>query len=218
MTVPPFQLIQQLLDLQNKYARTPRAIVTGERLEYALSRGANINIEEAHIREKLLEHVGHLPVIAAFLHTHLEHREKVNLGRSLIMLAVHDIGETITGDVLTYHKSDKQSEEENAIAKTLLPKEFIPYFDEFELRETFDAKYAKSVDAIAPLLHELDMPNLTRNRFQTYGFNSTNIRTKKRKLFEWDNSLLQLFESMTDAYRKIERGEPTGFKTIIDLP
>ena len=54
------------------------------------------------IRESLLEHVGCLPIIACFLHPYLD--KKVDLGRVLIMLTVHDIGEIETGDEMTFTK------------------------------------------------------------------------------------------------------------------
>jgi len=40
-------------------------------------------------------HVGHLPVIASYLHQFCEHKDSIDLGRTLMMLAIHDIGETI---------------------------------------------------------------------------------------------------------------------------
>lgn len=211
------ELLQRLLDLHNRYARTPRAIVTGERLQAVLTSGGDVDVENISIREPLIEHVGHLPIIAAFLYPHLEHKQEVDLGRALIMVAIHDIGETATGDIMTYKKTDKDSEEENEIARRILPPELLPYFDEFELRESFDAKFAKSVDALAPFLHEVDMPNLTRKRFAVHNFNSAKIDAKKRPLFGWDRTLLAMFEAIMDIYRKIERNEPTGLTTLTDL-
>ena len=139
------KLIQDLLNLQNKYARTPRAIVTGERLQALLSRGNNIDVEDLSVREPLIEHVGRLPIIATYLYPHLEHKAEVNLGRTLTMISIHDIGETVTGDIMTYKKNDKDTEEENEIARKLISPELLPFFNEFELRESYDAKFAKSV-------------------------------------------------------------------------
>ena len=43
------------------------------------------------VRESLPEHVGTLPILAAYFHGHVT--EPVALGRALEMLAIHDIGE-----------------------------------------------------------------------------------------------------------------------------
>lgn len=157
-------------------------------------------------------------MLASFLHSHIEHRDEVNLGRVLIMLSIHDIGETVLGDILTYDKKSEDTEKENEVVKKLLPVELVPYFDEFEARETLDAKYAKSIDAVAPFLHEIDMPNLTRKRFAVYKFGSKNIETKKKIYFEWDSVLKDMFAVILDSYHKIDKGEPSGFKVITDLP
>lgn len=210
----PHELIQKLIDLQNGYAAVPRAIVTGERLRHALASMARIiDVEDEMLREPLIEHVGHLPIIASFLHPHIEHSKDVDLGRVLTMLSIHDIGETVLGDTLTYAKNKKQTEEENEVARKLLNRAHIPLFEEFELRESFDAKFAKSVDAMAPFLHEIDKPKLTRKRFVHWKFNSKHIEAKKRPLFEWDAVLKAMFREYLAAFHFIERGEPTGFVT-----
>ena len=80
------QIIKELLDLQNNYSFTFRAMVTSERISHCLNNPGEINIKEKRVREPLIEHVGHLPIIASFLYSHLENKDKVNLGRTLIML------------------------------------------------------------------------------------------------------------------------------------
>lgn len=213
------ELIQNLINLQNAYAHTFRMISTSERLGHALARErtGSIDVRAESVREPLLEHVGHLPVIASFLYTRIAHSKKIDLGRVLIMLSIHDIGETITGDVLTYKKTAAQDKEECEAARTLLSAELRPYFDEFEKRETLDAKYAKSVDALAPFLHELNTANLTRKRLAVFEFDSEQIEAKKRILFDWDPVLRDMFEVFIEAFRKIERGEPVGFTGTTDL-
>ncbi len=208
----PKELIQNLINLQNGYANVPRAIITSERLKYAHAMMAKkIDVEDTMLREPLLEHVGHLPIIASFLHPHIEHTKEVDLGRVLIMLSIHDIGETVLGDVISYSKNADQTEEENQIVQKLLPKQLLSYFEEFEERKSFDAKYAKSVDSMAPFLHEIEKPKLTLQRFAFWNLDSKKIETKKRELFEWDSVLKQMFEVYLDAFHAIERGEPTGF-------
>ena len=178
------QIIKELLDLQNNYSFTFRAMVTSERISHCLNNPGEINIKEKRVREPLIEHVGHLPIIASFLYSHLENKDKVNLGRTLIMLSIHDIGETITGEILAYKKTVSDSNIEYQAALKVISKDLIPYFEEFEARESFDAKFASAVDCLAPLLHGILSPNLTLKRFKVYGFNSEKIEKKLIKIWE----------------------------------
>lgn len=70
------------------------------------------------IQESLIEHVGSLPIIAVFLHPYLE--IDVDLGKVLTMLAIHDIGETVLGDELTFTKSNLSGDLEYIEGKKLL--------------------------------------------------------------------------------------------------
>src|SRR3989338_1313389 len=213
-----WELIQKLLDLQNAYAKARGAIVTGERLKFALEQDDDIDVMDEKIREPLLEHVGHLPIIATFLYTYIENKTKVDLGRSLIMLSIHDIGETVTGDTIAYKKTSLQSDEENEITRKLLPPELVPFYDEFEDFNTFDAKYAKAIDSLAPILHEVNNPRLTKERFEVYGFDAEKVKTKKTVFFQWDGVLKDIFDVCIESLHKAEKNEPTGFTTDIDLP
>lgn len=213
----PRQIIKGLLKLQNNYAFTYRTMITRERFSYAVQGSDGIDVEAKNFREPLIEHVGHLPIIASFLHPHLEHRKEVDLGRVLIMLSIHDIGETIVGDVMAYKKNVAHAEKEHEEALKLLTPDLIAYYEEFEAGESWDAKFAHSVDAAAPFLHEIIMPNLTRKRFAVHDFNSEKIEKKKRPMFVWDSVLADIFEIVLDTYHKIERNEPTGLDTNFDL-
>ena len=210
-------IVQQLLDLQNKYARTPRKNVTGERLSYALVSKKEIDLADPSICEPLIEHIGHLPIIATFLYPLLTHKSEVDIGKVLVMISIHDIAETETGDVLSYDKDDGHARNEDSIARKLISPDLISYYEEFEAQESFDAKFAKAVDALAPILHEIDMPKLTLKRFAFHNFNSAKVESKKRKYFEWDQFLEEVFATVMEAYAKLEKGEQNGFRVLTDL-
>jgi len=199
----PRTLLDKLLKLQRNYALTPRWIMTHERTVNIQDRFLKykVNYEDIAIREPLLEHVGHLPIIASFLYPYIDHHESVDLGRALIMLSFHDIGETITGDVLKYKKTEKHEIYEQKVTKKLLNPYYIPYWEEYETRSTHTARFAKSVDSIAPLLHELDNMPHTLERWDHFGFGPDKIESKKRPDFIWDGVLLGIFEE----YLKIVR-------------
>ncbi|MFA6909106.1 MAG: HD domain-containing protein [Patescibacteria group bacterium] len=196
-------LVDDLLRLTREYAATYRAIVTEERHAHLVKTGIlkEYTYDTEAIREPLLEHVGHLPVIASYLHQHIEHAEEVDLGRVLIMLSVHDIGETKVGDIMTYKKPDSHALLEAEAARKLLPEYLYQYFEEVEKAETLDGKFAKSIDSLAPLLHELTMPTVTQERFASYHFNIEDIVAKKTPHFAWDSVLQELFAYIIGQYR-----------------
>jgi 5'-deoxynucleotidase YfbR-like HD superfamily hydrolase len=170
--------------------------------------GSNIlkkwNYHTEAICEPLLEHVGHLPVIAAFLHSKIEHSKEVDLGRVLTMLSVHDIGETKVGDVLTYAKKDVHASAEADATKTMLPEYLFHFYEEMERRETLDAKFAKSVDSLAPLLHEMALPDVTPKRMEFNKFTLDMIIAKKKPHFAWDVVLRDMFDELVVRYRRME--------------
>lgn len=198
------KIVKQLIKLQADYCNVHRAIVTKERYSTLVEPGIlkKFTFDHVAIREPLIEHVGHLPIIAAYFHPRI--KNKVDLGKSLIMLAVHDVGETVTGDIVAYKKTAKDSEVEYIEAKKRLPKELMKYFDEFEEQETNEAKFAKSVDAIAPILHEFSIPKICVARMSFLGFNLDDVKTKKEKYFIWDPVLLKTFDYLIRELKKEE--------------
>lgn len=209
MSSTPIQTITDtLIELLQKYARTYRATITRGRYAALVEAGIvkDFALDAEIIREPLVEHIGNLPVIASYLHQYLEHKNSVNLGRVLTMLSIHDIGETKTGDIVTYHKTSNDEQEESVVARSLLPKYLFEFFEEIEKHETPDGMFAKSVDAIAPLLHDLSLPpELVFKRLAFYNFGVKEIIAKKQKLFEWDANLKNIFEYLIEKYRDMEK-------------
>lgn len=200
------ELTEGLIELQQKYAYTYRKIVTKERHHQLVEkkRVTAYALDDVFVREPLLEHVGHTPIIATYLHPHIAHRDEVNLGRSLIMLAVHDIGETKVGDMLTYAKTKSHEVAEFEAAKELLPDYLYAYFEEIERADTMDGKFAKSVDSIAPLLHEMAIPEILHDRLSFYDFSIEKIIERKTSHFSWDPVLEKMFDYLIEKYRHIE--------------
>ncbi|MBT3690392.1 HD domain-containing protein [bacterium] len=199
------ELVTELIKLQTKYTKTDRAITTREKYEafYLNKFVKELDFNNKLLRESLIEHVGHLPIIATFLYPHIENRDKIDLGKTLLMLAIHDIGETEVGDVITYKKTKEHQNLEIAAAKNILDESYIDIFQEFEDVESLEAKFAKAIDSLAPLLHEVDLPDVTAKRFKYFGFNEETIIKKKRPLFIWDSVLLGIFDYCIEEYKKI---------------
>lgn len=198
-------IVNGLLALQTKYATTYRAMTTAERYNGLIKSGLiqSYSPDQEVFREPLIEHVGHLPIIATYLYQFVEKKRDIDLGKALTMLAIHDIGETEAGDVISYSKTKELERSELEFSKQLIPKELIGYFNEFQENHTFSAKFANTVDNIAPLLHDLVLPEITIERFNFFSFDTDKIVDKKRTFFEWDSVLIKIFDYIIAEYRKI---------------
>ena len=106
------------------------------------------------------EHSWHVTVVAMLLYEYAN--EKVDLLKVMKMLLIHDVVEIDAGDIYIYDKVSNEGkvDREREAAKRifgLLPKdqaeEFKELWEEFEAKETREAKFAGSCDRIMPLLH-----------------------------------------------------------------
>ena len=210
------QIITDFLELQKNYQFTRRTTMTKERFfDIALKdTKQGLDTTDERLKETLLEHVGHLPILATYLHEHSEHTEKINLGRALIMLSIHDIGETKLGDVFAYTKTQKDELDEITAAKNLLSQSLIPYLEEYEENETLDAQYAKSIDILAPLLHSVDFIGYIHARFLKFGGTNEKIINKQRPYLLWDKTLLEIFDFCLEQSTRYEKGDPLLFPTV----
>ncbi len=111
--------------------------------------------------ENSAEHSWHVSLCALMLKEYAN--KSVNIDRVIKMLLLHDLGEIDAGDTIVYDSDTREvKEKENAGFKRvlmLLPKhlqnECLSLWEEFEEAQTPDAKYAKAIDRIPPLLHNL---------------------------------------------------------------
>ncbi|GIH22477.1 hydrolase [Acrocarpospora phusangensis] len=110
-------------------------------------------------RENDAEHSWYLAMLALVLAEHAE--PGVDLGRVVRMLLVHDIVEIDAGDTFIYDvvAVEAQAAAEIAAAERLfglLPeeqaREFRALWEEFEARETPEARFAKALDRLAPMM------------------------------------------------------------------
>ncbi len=113
-------------------------------------------------QENSAEHSWHLAMYAMILSEYAN--EPVNVGRVIQMLLIHDIVEVDAGDVPLHGGEDKaeQALREEAAADRLfglLPeqqgKSLRALWDEFEEATTADARFAKALDRLQPVLHNL---------------------------------------------------------------
>ncbi|NQZ23599.1 MAG: HD domain-containing protein [Colwellia sp.] len=113
--------------------------------------------------ENSAEHSWHISLTAQILHQYAV--EKVNVSRVMSMLLIHDIVEIDAGDMFAFSDAtDLAEQEDKELAAAhrifgLLPAEQYQTFQqlwlEFESAETIDARFAKAMDRLLPLLQNM---------------------------------------------------------------
>ena len=111
--------------------------------------------------ENSAEHSWHICLCALMLKEYAN--EKIDIDRVIKMLLIHDLGEIDAGDTIVYSSQTKavKAKEREGVKRVLsfLPEEqsqqYLLLWDEFEAGETSDSKYAKAIDRIPPLLHNI---------------------------------------------------------------
>lgn len=148
----------------NEMRRTTQPSQLSRIQEYMPSYEYNPN--DLIIRESLLEHVGSLPVIATAIFPYIND-ESVNIGQALLMLAVHDIGELITGDEMTFTKQTDNDNKEQKAALKLLHDSYHDLYNDVESQGSQTAKFAKSIDKVsADIMDYMTPAAITVDRFK----------------------------------------------------
>jgi putative hydrolases of HD superfamily len=113
-------------------------------------------------RENSAEHSWHLAVMAVLLAEHAA--APVDVHRVIKMLLIHDVVEIDAGDTFLYDepaRAAKDEKERQAAERLfgLLPadqeSELRALWDEFEARESPEARFAFALDRLQPLLHNV---------------------------------------------------------------
>jgi putative hydrolase of HD superfamily len=113
-------------------------------------------------QENDAEHAWHLAMLAMVLAEHANDRG-VDIHKVIRMVLVHDIVEIDAGDILIYdtdeRKAEKEDKENRAAHRifNMLPADqaerFRGLWQEFEKRETTEARFAAALDRLQPILH-----------------------------------------------------------------
>ena len=123
-------------------------------------------------RENDAEHSWHLAMMAIVLAEHAN--EKIDVLKVIKMVLIHDIVEIDSGDIFLYDNKYNHcnTECERAAAERIfgmLPPEqaaeLIALWEEFEATETNEAKFAKALDRLEPLLQNVSNDGGTWREF-----------------------------------------------------
>jgi hypothetical protein len=202
------EILENLSALYTNYYHTHRASTNPFKLEEALQTNPDFQYDpdKIIIRESLAEHVGSLPIVASFLHPFIEH--KVDLGKALQMLAIHDIAETTLGDENIFTKKKAKEDEEYIETMRLLHPSQQEIFKEFEALETNESKFAKSIDKLTPdLVDYLCTPEVILIRFSLQMHTTPDkilemVRSFKTKYMLWDGFLKGFHETLMSEFEK----------------
>lgn len=110
-------------------------------------------------KENDAEHAWHMAIMAYLLAEYAN--EEIDVLKTIMMLLIHDLVEIDAGDTYAYDESGKATQRERELKAadrifSLLPKEqgqkLRALWDEFEERETAEAKFARTMDNIQPMM------------------------------------------------------------------
>ena len=136
-----------------------------QQLEFVLEIDKEKNIfRQTHLsgqgrNENDAEHAWHMAIMAYLLREYCN--EPVDIGRVMLMCLIHDIVEIDAGDTYAYDADGLKTQKarEDAAKErifSLLPEDqkqkLVRIFDEFEAFQTPEAKFARAMDNLQPLL------------------------------------------------------------------
>jgi putative hydrolase of HD superfamily len=154
------------------------------------------------------EHSWHLALMAIVLAEHSD--EPIDVLKVVKMVLIHDIVEIDAGDTFIYdsQKNHSNTDEERLAANRifgLLPKkqaeELIAIWEEFEAGETNEAKFAKAMDRLEPLLQNTSNNGGTWTEF---GVNYNKVYEKKSVIKEGSERLWNYAEGLINE--SVEKG------------
>lgn len=178
--------IQFLLEIDQLKAVLRRSLVTAERR-----------------RENSAEHSWHVAMAALILREHAN--QPINLERVLKMLLIHDIVEIDAGDTFVYDANGQQDriQREREAARRifgLLPpdqeQECRELWEEFEARETPDARFAAALDRLQAVLQNHHTGGLSWRR---NGVNGQQVIQYNRYIADGSHKLWELVQQIVDS-------------------
>lgn len=154
------------------------------------------------------EHSWHLALMAIVLAEHSN--EAIDILKVIKMVLIHDIVEIDAGDTFIYdtQKNHCNTDEERLAANRifgLLPKEqcdeLIAIWEEFEAGETKEAKFAKAMDRLEPLLQNRSNNGGTWNEF---GVGYSKVHEKKKVINDGSKTIWAFAENLIND--SVEKG------------
>lgn len=184
-----------------------------DKIKYILRKTKLINSDRC---ENDAEHSWHLAMMTIVLANHAD--RPIDVLKVVKMVLIHDIVEIDAGDVFIYSTTQNHSNTENELRAAqrifgLLPQqqadELIALWLEFEAGETNEAKFAKAMDRLEPLLQNSSNNGGTWREFDV---DYSTVYDKKKAIGEGSTSLWDYAQSVLDdcvakgVLKKIDEG------------
>ncbi|MCE7073028.1 HD domain-containing protein [Dyadobacter sp. CY327] len=176
-----------------------------DKLKYILRKTKLFNSDR---NENDAEHSWHLSLMAIILAGHAN--SDIDLLRVVKMLLIHDIVEIDAGDTFIYdaQKNHTNTDEERLAANRifgLLPEEqateLIAIWEEFEEGQTHEAKFARAMDRLEPLLQNTSNNGGT---WAEFGVSYEKVYAKKQVIQQGSESIWQYAEQLIND--SVEKG------------
>ncbi len=155
-------------------------------------------------RENDAEHAWHMAVMAYLFREYAN--EDIDMSKVILMCLIHDVVEIEAGDTYAYDEEAKKSQREREeIAKKhifgMLPsdqgRELETLFDEFEAQETAEARFAKAMDNLQPvLLHEAN----GGGDWKEHGVTKEQIMRRQEKTRHGSEELFEVIKDIIDKH------------------
>lgn len=181
-----------------------------KQIEFALLMDKQKNIfRQNHLadnsrRENDAEHAWHMAVMAYLFREYAN--EDIDISKVILMCLIHDVVEIEAGDTYAYDEEAKKSQREREeIAKKhifgILPsdqgRELETLFDEFEAQETAEARFAKAMDNLQPvLLHEAN----GGGDWKEHGVTKEQIMRRQEKTRRGSEELFEVIKDIIDKH------------------
>ncbi len=121
--------------------------------------GRQTYLSDGERKENDAEHAWHMAIMVLLLCEYAN--EEIDVLKTISMLLIHDLVEIYAGDTYAYDEAGKKSQREREVQAaeklySILPKdqgrEMRALWDEFEARETPEAKFARTMDNMQPMM------------------------------------------------------------------
>ena len=157
-------------------------------------------------QENTAEHSWHVAMAAWICADQVD--EPIDVNRAVRMLLLHDVVEIEAGDTYVYDVEGRRDQEqrERAAAERLfglLPEvqahEFLALWNEYEARQTPEARYAKAIDSLLPLLQT------TANGgafWSEHGITREQVLGAKRCIADSSQAMWKLAQALIDEFHQ----------------
>lgn len=128
--------------------------------------------------------------------------EEVNLEKVMSMLLIHDLGEIYAGDTWVFdnknkaHSHDRELESINQTMSILPEEKYLNMKNswlEFETGQSFEARYARVIDALVPLINHLEV---SESNYNPDNISADMVLEKKKFIKDESEELWKLTEEL----------------------